>query len=113
MLSQEVCTLVSDLFKHFCIVLDLAKVVGLYDAIDFRQVLRHLRGLLLEVVGGHVLLDLLVEVKEHEVVDHGIPEGIEAVLEAAGDFVSLLGLGLRLFRLEVLRSERQFLDLLL
>ena len=83
-LPQEVCALVSDLLEDLGVVLDLVEVVGLNDPVDFRQVLGHLGGLLLEVVGGHVLLDLLVEVEVHEVVDHGVLEGAEAVLETAG-----------------------------
>ena len=113
MLPQEVCTLVSDLLKDFCVVLDLAKVVGLNDSVDFRQVLGHLGGLLVEMVGRHVLLNLLVEVEEHEGVDHGVLEGVEAVLETAGDLVRLLVLGPHLLSLAVLRFEGQLLDLLL
>ena len=65
------------------------------------------------MVGGHVRLDLLVEVEEHEVVDHRVLEGVEAVLEAVGDFVCFRVLGFQLLVGGVLRVEGQLLDLLL
>ena len=113
MLPHDVCALIPNLLQHLCVILDLTEVVRLNDAVDFRQVLGYLGGLLLEMVGRHVLLNLLVEVEEHEVVDHGVLEGVEAVLETTGDPVHLLVLGPQLFKCRVLRVEGQFLDLLL
>ena len=112
-LPHDVCALVSDLLEDLRVELDLAEVVSLDDAVDLRQVLGHLGGLLLEMVGGHVRLDLLVEVEEHEVVDHGVLESVEAVLEAVGDPVRLLVLGSQLLKGRVLCVESQLLDFLL
>ena len=110
-LPHDVCALVSDLLEDLRVELDLAEVVTLNDAVDLRQVLGHLGGLLLEMVGGHVRLDLLVEVEEHEVVDHGVLEGVEAVLEAVGDPLCLLVLGPQLLKGGILHVEGQLLDL--
>ena len=110
-LPHDVCALVSDLLEDLRVELDLAEVVTLNDAVDLRQVLGHLGGLLLEMVGGHVRLDLLVEVEEHEVVDHGVLESVEAVLEAVGDPLCLLVLGPQLLKGGILHVEGQLLDL--
>ena len=110
-LPHNVCALVPNLLKDICVELDLAEVVRLHDAVDFCQVLGHLWGLLLEVVRRYVRLDLLVEVEEHEVVDHGVLEGVKAVLEAVGDPLCLLVLGPQLLKGGILHVEGQLLDL--